>query len=80
MKKLLIGFKEKKLFGKGRVMDLVIGMDIDDTYEINYRERYIAVTHRFNTEKGRFTSVDKIKRYDFELGDIYYIKEEIESD
>ena len=82
MKKLLVGFKESKLFSKGRVMELVICMDIEDTYEINYRNRYIAVTHRFNNrnENSRFTEVSKVTRYDFELDDIYYVKEEIESD
>lgn len=82
MKKLLVGFKESKLFSKGRVMELVICMDIEDTYEINYRNRYIAVTHRFDNRNrnSRLTGTRKITRYDFELDDIYYVKEEIESD
>ena len=73
MKKVLtICFEEKKgLFGKTRKSDLVIGMDINDEYHINYEDRFVAVSTLIS--KAHY----EISNYDFMNGKIISINERI---
>lgn len=77
MKKLSVLFRRKAglLSNKYKYRALDIAMDNNDTYQINYIDRTISVDARLSDG-----SINKTYVYDFEPGDIFTIKEEIESD